>query len=585
VVAGSALLVSFADALSRSGRPYGGIPFWIGVAAPVALAAYRQTSPTLARSERVAILLVVGAFLYAVKVMRDPFMFTFADEFILAHNADAILDTHRLFTRNPLLPATSDYPGLASVTAALSSVTGLSVFGSGLAAIAVARTLMMLATYLLFERLTQSGRVAALGVLAYIAAPNFLFFTAELSYESLALPMLVVAAATVAICLDPSTDRRPWALVAAVAIATVVVTHHMSSYALVGLLLAWWAVHGFLRHDWETSPSPFVVLAIALTITWLVVVSSRTVGYLQPIFTGAVRSALATLANEGAGTRRPFSGGDTAGGGPVVPLFDRGLALAAAALIVLLVPVGLRVVVRRHADHPLVLVLGLAAVGYVGTLGLRLVPAAWEIATRASEFLFLGVGLVVGLAFSWWLGDRANISRRVAVTVVAVTLFAGGAAAGWRPEIRLGQALRVAVDGKTIQPQGVVAAQWVRDSIPTDAMHQFAATPAESRLLLLFATSHLATGGINGIENAITLPLLEPWQRALLRERSVEYVLIDKRAIAVDPLAGYFFETHRTPEAWSRTIPRAIYGKFDRVPTSRIFDSGDIVIYDVGRLR
>ena len=578
------MLVAFADALSRSGRPYGGIPFWIGVAAPVALAAYRQTLPTVARSERVAILLVVGAFLYAVKVLRDPFMFTFADEFILANNADAILETHRLFTRNPLLPATSDYPGLASVTAALSSLTGLSVFGSGLAAIAVARTLMMLATYLLFERLTQSARVAGLGVLAYVAAPNFLFFTAELSYESLALPMLVVATAMVAVCLDPSTDRRPWAFVAAVTTATVVVTHHMSSYALVGLLLAWWAIHAFLRHDWETSPSPFAVLAIALTITWLVVVSSRTVGYLQPIFTGAVRSAVATVANEGAGTRRPFSGGD-GGGGPVIPLWDRGLALAAAALIVLLVPIGLRVVVRRHADHPLVLVLAIAAVGYVGSLGLRLVPAAWEIATRASEFLFLGVGLVVGLAFSAWLGDRANVSRRVAVTLVAVTLFAGGAAAGWRADIRLGQALRVAVDGKTIEPQGVVAAQWVRDSLQTDSMHQFAATQAESRLLLLFATSHLATGGIAGIENAITLPLLEPWQRALLRERSVEYVLIDKRAIAGDTLAGYFFKTHQSPEAWSRTIPRAVYGKFDRVPTSRIFDSGDIVIYDIGRLR
>jgi hypothetical protein len=60
--------------------------------------------------------------------------------------------------------------------------------------------------------------------------------------------------------------------------------------------------------------------------------------------------------------------------------------------------------------------------------------------------------------------------------------------------------------------------------------------------------------------------------------------MIDKRAIAVDTLAGYFFETRQSPEAWSRTIPPAVYGKFDRVPTSRIFDSGDIVIYDIGRL-
>jgi len=583
VVAGSALLVSFAHALSRSGRPHGGIPFWIGVALPVALATYRQTSPTLPRLERVAILVVVGLFLYAVKVIRDPFMFTFADEFILGRNVAAILETHRLFTLNPLLPATSDYPGLASVIAALSTLSDLSIFGAGLAVLGVARMLMMLATYFLFERLTQSPQAAALGSLAYISAPNFLFFTAQANYESLALPMVVVAAATVAICVENQSDRRrPWALAASLTIAAVVVTHHMSSYALIALLLAWWAVHLILRHEWETSPSPFAILALALAVTWLVIVSSRTVGYLQPVFLNAVRSALATVAREGSGTRHPFASHD---GGPAVPLWDRGLALASTALIVLLVPVGVRVVLRRHRDRPLVLVLAIAAVGYVGTLALRLVPAAWEIATRASEFLFVGVGLVVGLACSAWVGDRAPFGRRIVVALVAMTTFAGGAAAGWPAEIRLAQSLRVRVDDEVIEPQGVTAARFVANTIPTDPMHQFAATPAESRLLLLFGTPDLATGGIAGIENAITLPLLEPWQRALLRERSVEYVLIDRRAIAADTLAGYFFATRRSPEAWSRTIAPAIYGKFDRVPTSRIFDSGDIVIYDIGRLR
>src|SRR5206468_2752793 len=129
---------------------------------------------------------------YLVKVLHEPSAFTFADEFNQVYNTTAVLRTGHLFTSNPLLPVTPDYPGLASVVAALASVTHLTVFAAGVIVVGAARMVMILAIYLLFE-LTTSPRAAGLGVLAYAAAPNFLFFSAQFSYESLALPIGAVA--------------------------------------------------------------------------------------------------------------------------------------------------------------------------------------------------------------------------------------------------------------------------------------------------------------------------------------------------------------------------------------------------------
>src|SRR5205823_2783210 len=132
-------------------------------------------------SERIVLVQLLGLSLYLVKVLRDPFGFTFADELAHLPNANAILHTHELFHSTSILPATGYYPGLESLAAALSSMSGLTPFGTGLIVIAAARVLMMLALFLLFERLSGSARVAALGAGVYAANANFLFFSAQFS--------------------------------------------------------------------------------------------------------------------------------------------------------------------------------------------------------------------------------------------------------------------------------------------------------------------------------------------------------------------------------------------------------------------
>ena len=575
-------LVSLGDGLSRSGHPYGEIPFWIGVTVPIAVVAFRQASPVMPRGERIALVVIAGIFLYLVKVLRDPFGFTFADEFIQVFNSNSVLDTGDLFTSNPLLAVSPYYPGLPSVTGALASLTHLTVFGAGVVVVGAARTVMMLVVYLLVERVTASPRVAALGVLAYASAPNFLFFTAQFSYESLALPIAAVAVyAVVSWIGDRSGYRTAWAIAALLLIAAVVPTHHLTSYALVGFLLALSATHWVTGNAWRRSPLPFACFALALTMGWLVFVASVTVGYLQPIFTDALNSTITAITEEGAGARKAFEAAPTKLGVPV-SVWDRGLAITSTALIVLLIPLGVYEVWRRYRRNPVVLVLAFAACAYVSSLPVRLVPQAWEVANRASEFLFLGVAIALALA---WTRPRGTIGRhggRLGVALPVVVIFAGGVAAGWRPEIRLAQALRVEVGNSFIEPQSVTAARWSRRWLPADRCSVFAASDAKARLMVTYGRRPV--GKVNEVENAIDLPGLEPWQMAILRNESVRYTVLDRLVINSDNLAGYFFTTKISPPIWHTRAPALIYQKFDNPMTNRIFDSGDVTIYDIARL-
>ena len=87
------------------------------------------------------------------------------------------------------------------MTAAISSVTGVSIFISGLVLIGLMRVVMMAALFLIFEA-PPPARIAVLATVLYAANPNFVFFNAQWAYESFSLPIALVAVALAA--------RAPW---------------------------------------------------------------------------------------------------------------------------------------------------------------------------------------------------------------------------------------------------------------------------------------------------------------------------------------------------------------------------------------
>lgn len=564
--------IAGADALSRTGSSGGGVAFWLGLVLIVFPAALRLTGADAGSGERAATVVLVGLSLYAVKVLRDPFAFTFGDELAHLHNLQQITATGRLFGSNPILPVTPRYPGLESVAAGLSRTGAASGFAAGLVLIAAARTAFVLSIYLVYERLTGSARLAGLGALLCAAAPTFLFFSAQFSYESLAVPLAGVALLGL-VRRQSATDaveRRRWSAVTILAAAAVVPTHHITAYALTALLLAVCVAQSILTRPRD---APWVVAGVvaALTLAWLILVASRTVGYLSPVLTDAVDNIADTVRRE-SGTRTLFR---STGGVEQTPWGERVVALGAVALLALAIVTGLATRWRTWRRRPLLLILGLAALAYLATLPLRVVPAAWETASRSGSFLFVGVGLTAAAGLSWWLGRGDDTPARRALAAAAVTLLiAGGVIAGWPSSIRLAQPFRVSVAGTTLEPPAVAAARWSRERLGPG--RRVGAQDADARILLVDGRQTAYQGVHPDIRGMLDAESLEPWQRRLLRENRLGILVTDRRTISADNIAGYAFDRGR-PEL----APAATSAKFDLPTVDRLYDAGDLVIFDV----
>ena len=450
------LVVSEALLYSRSHTGSGEAQFWfwVGLLAIVLPCTALLAGRTATRTERVVAVVVLAVLLYLVKVVHDPFTFTYSDEWVHAFNAKQVLGTGALYHSNPIVPVSARYPGLEAATSAIATMTGLSVFVSGLILVGAARLVGALALFHLLERLTSSERIAGIGVLVYAANPNFLFWGVQYSYESLALPLvfltlLAASAATgppraaadsgTGTLADVVAGERPerlgWALAALLSISAVVVTHHVSAFILSGSLILVCLVAQVSRAGRTQAPWLLAAYSTAATLAWLFVVAPQTVGYLTPVLAGAFHQTVGALLGHVHG-RAPFSNGGGAGssGGlpaTVAPFWQRAVTIASIGLITVSVVVGLFELRRRRTRNAYAIALGLAGLAYVAVLPMRLVPAAWETSNRASEFLFAGVALLVALAATR-IWSRPRLFAVGATCAVAV-IFVGGVVAGWPP--------------------------------------------------------------------------------------------------------------------------------------------------------
>ncbi len=74
--------------------------------------------------------------------------------------------------------------------------------------------------------------------------------------------------------------------------------------------------------------------------------------------------------------------------------------------------------------------------------------------------------------------------------------------------------------------------------------------------------------------------------RALLQQADVHYLLTDMRLTHSLPLLGYYYEMDETDAFHHKTpIDIQAFAKFNTSPqVNRVYDGGDIVVYDVGGL-
>lgn len=584
LAAGGLLYIASAYSAARTDLWWATPVSWLGFLTILVPLAIRLASAAPQRNERIGLVLLLGLCLYGAKVLHSPLNFTFSDEPVHLHNVNKIVANRHLFLHdNSVLPVTPSYPGLASITAALVVTAGLSPFVAGLLVIGAARLVISLALFLFWEHISRSARIAAVASVLYTANSNYVFWSVQFAYESLALPLatLVIYAITRREGLRSGPDRLGFSLTALLALAAVVVTHHMSSYALVGFLIGLTAITLIATGGRWLELASFAMMAVGMSLIWLVLQASVTIDYLSPVLSGAVRSVYRLAAQRETSQRQLFQSSAV----PVSITWEPLVGLGSVLLILVGLPVGLFIIWRRYRREPFPLLLAGAALAYPGMLAFRLTSAGWETSNRSSAFLFVGLAFVLALAFvQIWSWRRAGPLIRAGLVGCVAVLFVGGIIAGWPPYIRLPRPYLVA-GMRPIEPQGLTAARWAYAFLGPG--HRIATDNSNARLMQTYGDQYTFAGQKYGNQLLVQATRIARGEHEILRLMNVDYVVFDRRRVSWNAMIGVYFDRLENGEIPSADLfEPEVVANFDHQPrVSRLFDSGNIAIYDVRALR
>ncbi len=557
--------------------------YWLGQALIVMPTATRLLSRhVLTVDEIVVLITVLTVAEYLVTICYSPTAFTFPDELSHWRTTVDILQTGKLFRVNYQLPISPHYPGLEEATSAVVSVTGLSVFVSGLIIAGAGHLLFVYVLYALFRHISNSHRVGGVAVLCYAGNPHFASFDSMFIYQTLALPFLGLTLLSAwHLGSRQATGRRAgWLALAVLLSVATVVTHHVTSYILVAALVII-SLAGLVTGNRPTAAwTGFLALLATVEVAvWMRFAAPSTWSYLEPFVREIIHGLGAPVA--GGKTSAP----STSGG----PLADRALSAAAVLTISALLPVGWWRIQRQYRHESWPVAMAVASIGWYAVVAVRLTVAdGSELAGRAATFIYVPVAYTVALALGYLVRSvRPNPADAVrqwrkgvmagALLVVAPMLMFDGLANGWPPYWeRLPGPHQVAGSERSVGPEEIAAARWALALLGPG--NRFAADYGNTPPL-----------GTYGDQNPLlndsflyTSPVYSLSDAAQVHAQAIRYVLVDQRLSQSLPASGQYFPMDPNVGRYTHPLPLADLTKFDHVPgVARIYDSGNIVIYDL----
>ncbi len=577
---------------------------WIaGLTVIIGPALVRVLLSSTGARERLTLAFAVPVMLELSRLVLSPISFVGHDELLHSNTLRLIDESSHLYGMNPLLPVSSFYPGLEIVTDAIQRVTGLSAFVSAWIVLILARMIMTLAVIGLIRTVTRSSRAAAVGSLLYLCNPQLLFFNSQYSYQTLALPLAVFTVYAFVQRRRGSRLALAWPLTG---LAGVTAVHHLTAGLLVAAFAVWFLTEAAfgrrrivaaLRATTGQADEAGVARRMAeragelkaLAVMWLAgtalslgaaVIPGNPVGpYLWSIATN-YDSGVSGLA-EGAAPKKVFS--DSAGAGPA-PWEQALLILSVlmAGLALLLVLHALRTHFR--ARNVVATVLCLVALVYPVIPAGHLTVATAEVGDRASGFVYLGLGAIVG---AFLAARRLRLAWALPVGALITAVFLGGVVLGSGPTARqLPGPYLIEADARSMDADNLAAANWESSNLPGDN-HVYA--DRDSGLLASavggqFTVRHLSTG-----IDASRL-LLDPKFTAddldLIERADLSYLIVDSRLSQGLPHLDVYIENGEFEQARTEPVPAAALAKFSTIRgVSLIYDNGSIKIYDIRGLR
>ncbi|GAA0806225.1 hypothetical protein [Spirilliplanes yamanashiensis] len=575
-----ALLVALAYDAGRDQRGSAMVIYWLGQVVVFSPVAARLLSRRLAGAAE-AFVLVMGLAItqYVTKWIYSPDQFRFPDELQHWLGTTLIMETGRLFEPNPALPPAVNFPGLAEMGAAVSSLTGLSVTAAGLTVAGIAHLVFVGALFVTVQRAGATAAVAGLTCVVYATALHYLFFNSMYLYQTAALPFLMFTV----------WAYRRWrtgggwrfALLGVVTTAVTTVAHHVTAFMLIGTLalLAVTELAVAKPRRWSALLGPLA--AFAVVAAWIWFVARDVIGYLSAPVDRIAETVHLLMADKDAGAAPVAS----------VQLWQlavQGLGLLALGLLFLVILKSAWTGRKQPKDVWLWAALAGSVVFFLGN-GVRFLGASGpEIAGRLSTFTYVPISIVAALALVRVAGTvrertpatepagRRFVAGMLAGTAIATLLLAGARAGGWPPVYGLlpGPYLAAGFE-RSVDDSSVTAAQW----LAADPGHRLGGD-----------ITGVALGSTYGRQDPVreAAPLYEgpvwtPQDRQLAADLAIDYLWVDRRMATQVPASGAYFENDPKAGRWTSPIPAADLAKFDRVETAdRVYDNGNVRIYRMG---
>jgi hypothetical protein len=601
------ILIAFAFSNSRNGGIFLNVLFYPSLMLIFAPIAVRILSPIPSRIERAILLSMIGFYCYLIKFISSPSYFYFYDEFLHMRSVNDILQNGHLFNINTLLPVSPYYPGLEIVTNALCTLSGLDTFTSGIIIIGVAHFMLTLALFALYEQIVKSSRIASIAVAIYITNPHFMFFDSQYGYESLALPFAVLILFLLAYqqtlsirntrlqslssfinfvggsSSGFSNDLRALEIVVWIILVALVVTHHVTDFFLDGLLLLWMIVGAIKRlgFSFDRNIAKVTIIGICLSIANMFRPGNTVLIYLSSFIGESLVQLQGVIA--GSGKARPLF---ATYAGPPTPIWERLVSVSSLGLVMMCLPFGLLCFWKRYRFNALMLVFGIISLAYPAFQLFRFTTQGAELVDRSAPFLYIAIAAILAVFVVQFWPTRQLNWKRTAVLISGLSLvFLGAVLQASGPDNSLLPGPYGAIaDSRSIEIQGIQAATWAK--IYLGPNNRTAADRINQILMGTYGDQDILTS----IQYKIDLsPVFLSTQFGLedvmlLKSADARYLIVDMRLTKGLPVQGYYYESfekgayhHKSP------INPLAFAKFDKVPgISKVFDDGNIIIYDVG---
>lgn len=459
--------------------------FWLGML--LALGAVIATWIRYA-SRRVGYMMagLTGGVTYLPKYLMSVHYPRFYDEWGHLRHSEDLIRQHQLFASDSFIEIVKYFPGLSLFTAAVHYVTGLGGWPAADLSALLAHVLILLAMYRLALQLGLEPRRSAVCTLIYAIGPSYLYFDSQYAYETLGLALALLSIERTLALLAAESRRQQASRGAQTAVlaAATVLTHHISTFFAVGVVLVLAVVvtaSGKFAGVVKARAGAAAAWLLALAVVWIGYVAP-TAAYLSPKVGLGFEQLLQIVGLRSAPGGDRTGGTGSGGGAPPgrsllsttsVPAYERVCAFAAFVLALAALMWSLWHRWRRWRrrrdgawDQQSALLLPFVALGllFFSAVPLVLTTSGAEVAHRSWAFAWVGVAVLVAAAPApAELVRRRALAALLAAVVGAVTLV-GMTAAGTNTDYRFPGLYEFGSDSRSINADEFRLAHWFMHS-------------------------------------------------------------------------------------------------------------------------